>query len=53
MIWEVAGAMLLYVRLAVVLVVVLVGGYWNAQEVMAARCRLSMLLAGVPCLHQR
>ena len=38
MIWEVAGAMPLYVKLAVVLVVVLVGGYWIAQEVMAARC---------------
>ena len=61
MVWEIAGTMPIYARVAVVLLVLLAGGYRIAQELRLFRCPCSCCLSECPdCirgvenrLHQR
>ena len=38
MVWEIASTTPLYAKVGVILVVLVVGGYWMARQVMASRC---------------
>ena len=52
MVWEIASTMPLYAKVGVVLLVVLVGGYWMFQEVMSAKCSCSCcLLECLDCIR--
>ena len=52
MVWEIASTMPLYAKVGVVLLVVLVGGYWMFQEVTAAKCNCSCcLLECLDCIR--
>lgn len=44
MLWEIGSTIPLYARVGVVVVIVLIGGYWMWQELRASKCGCSCCL---------